>query len=177
MLHIGGGEGFYCVFKFGNLTKYNVGVNWYLLPIADSITKKINIGLLHSMLFFVLSHWTATVVMVRVHASSMVGRGFDPFIDKIKDYKIGVWVSDCCLTQTQQFFSYIMARTSQFSTRWWWCPLCTRPTRLVGFFYNPAPPEGGILFYLCPSFPRYFSSHFSQQLLMAEIWYLVTSFT
>ena len=38
--------------------------------------------------------------------------------------------------------------------------------------------EGGILFYLCPSFlPRYFSSHFSQQLLMAEIWYLVTSFT
>jgi len=24
--------------------------------------------------------------------------------------------------------------------------------------------------------PRYFSSHFSQQLLMAEIWYLVTSF-
>ena len=42
--------------------------------------------------------------------------------------------------------------------------------------------EGGILFYLCPSvcpsfLPRYFSSHFSQQLLMAEIWYLVTSFT
>ena len=38
--------------------------------------------------------------------------------------------------------------------------------------------EGGILFYLCPSFrrPRYFSSHFSQQLSMAEIWYLVTSF-
>ena len=27
-----------------------------------------------------------------------------------------------------------------------------------------------------PSVPRYFSSHFSQQLLMAEIWYLVTSF-
>ena len=38
--------------------------------------------------------------------------------------------------------------------------------------------EGGILFYLCPSvLPKYFSSHFSQQLLMAEIWYLVTSFT
>ena len=30
--------------------------------------------------------------------------------------------------------------------------------------------EGGILFYLCPSvLPKYFSSHFSQQLLMAEI--------
>jgi hypothetical protein len=29
---------------------------------------------------------------------------------------------------------------------------------------------GGILFYLCPSvLPKYFSSHFSQQLLMAEI--------
>ena len=33
----------------------------------------------------------------------------------------------------------------------------------------PAPLEGGILFYLSPSVPRYFLSHFSQQLLMAEI--------
>ena len=44
----------------------------------------------------------------------------------------------------------------------------------------PPLPEGGggILFYLCPSVLRkYFSSHFSQQLLMAEIWYLVPSFT
>ena len=37
------------------------------------------------------------------------------------------WVSDCCLTPTQQFFSYVMARTSYFSMR------CTRPTHLVGF--------------------------------------------
>jgi hypothetical protein len=30
--------------------------------------------------------------------------------------------------------------------------------------------EGGILFFLCPSVrPRYFSSHFSQLLIMAEI--------
>jgi len=29
-------------------------------------------------------------------------------------------LSDCCLTPIQQFFSYIMARTSQFSMRWWW---------------------------------------------------------
>jgi len=33
----------------------------------------------------------------------------------------------------QQFFSYIMARTSQFSMRWWWGPLCSRPTHWVGF--------------------------------------------
>jgi len=26
-----------------------------------------------------------------------------------------------------------MARTSQFSIRWWRGPLCSRPTRLVGF--------------------------------------------
>jgi hypothetical protein len=39
------------------------------------------------------------------------------------------WVSDCCcLTSTKQFFSYIMARTSSFSMRWWWGLLCTRPT-------------------------------------------------
>jgi hypothetical protein len=43
-------------------------------------------------------------------------------------------VSDCCLTPTQQFFSYIMARTSYFSMRWWSGSLCTRPTCLVGFF-------------------------------------------
>jgi hypothetical protein len=44
------------------------------------------------------------------------------------------WVSYSCWTPTQQFFSYIMARTSSFSMRWWWGSLCTRPTRLVGFF-------------------------------------------
>ena len=49
-------------------------------------------------------------------------------------------------------------------------------------FIPPLPGGGGgTLFYLCPSVrpsvrPRYFSSHFSQQLSMAEIWYLVTSF-
>ena len=43
------------------------------------------------------------------------------------------WVSYCCLTPIQQFFSYIMARTSRFSMRWWWGPLCTRPTRGVRF--------------------------------------------
>jgi hypothetical protein len=42
-------------------------------------------------------------------------------------------VSDCCLTPIHQFFSYIMVRTSLFSTRWW-CPFCSRPTRWVGFF-------------------------------------------
>ena len=42
------------------------------------------------------------------------------------------WVSDYCLKSIQQFFSYIMVRTSQFSVRRWWGPLCTRPTRWVG---------------------------------------------
>ena len=41
----------------------------------------------------------------------------------------GEWL---LFNSTQQFFSYIMARTSQFSMRW--CsPPCTRPTRWVGF--------------------------------------------
>jgi hypothetical protein len=31
------------------------------------------------------------------------------------NYTMKVWVSDCCFTPTQQFFSYIMARTSSFS--------------------------------------------------------------
>jgi len=29
--------------------------------------------------------------------------------------------------------NYIMERTSQILMIWWWCPLCTRPTRWVGF--------------------------------------------
>jgi len=40
-------------------------------------------------------------------------------------------VSDCCLMPIQQIFSYILARTSYFSMRWWWGPLCTRSTRWV----------------------------------------------
>ena len=43
------------------------------------------------------------------------------------------WLSDCCLTSTQRFLSYIMARTSLFSMRWWWGPLCARPKRSVWF--------------------------------------------
>jgi len=35
---------------------------------------------------------------------------------------------------TQQFFSIIMARTT-FSMEWWWGPLCTRPTRLLGWVF------------------------------------------
>ena len=44
----------------------------------------------------------------------------------------GECLSDCCLTPTQQLFSYIMASTSSFSKKWWWGPLCTRvPDRNV----------------------------------------------
>ena len=40
-------------------------------------------------------------------------------------------VSDYYLTLNEQFFSHILARTSYSLMRWW--PLCTRPTRWVGF--------------------------------------------
>ena len=52
----------------------------------------------------------------------------------IKVSIIGEQMSDCCVMPTQQCGSYIMARTSLFSMEWWWGPLCTRPTHLVGFF-------------------------------------------
>jgi len=38
-----------------------------------------------------------------------------------------------CLSPTQQFFSYIMVRTSSILMRWWWGPLCSKPTRWIGF--------------------------------------------
>jgi len=41
------------------------------------------------------------------------------------------YINRLCSTPTQQFFSYIMVRTSWFSMRWWWWgPLCTRPRHL-----------------------------------------------
>jgi hypothetical protein len=49
-----------------------------------------------------------------------------------KTHKIlSEWVSDCCLTPVEQFFSCIMVRTSYSSMRWW-CLLCTKSTGLVG---------------------------------------------
>jgi len=38
-------------------------------------------------------------------------------------------VSDCSLTPSEQFLTYIMARTSYVSMKWWWwlwCLICTR---------------------------------------------------
>ena len=53
----------------------------------------------------------------------------------------------------------------------------------TNFNYTPAPSkgEGGILFYLCPSFhpsvrPRYFSSHFSQFLDPSDSYFLFADF-
>jgi len=34
--------------------------------------------------------------------------------------RVNEWASDCCLTQSEHLFCYIMARTSYFLMRWWW---------------------------------------------------------
>ena len=39
-------------------------------------------------------------------------------------------VSDWGLTPSEHFFSYVMVRTNYISMRFWWYPLCTRPTIL-----------------------------------------------
>ena len=49
-----------------------------------------------------------------------------------------VWLGDCCWTPTNSSFFYIMAGGNYFLIRWLWCPLCTRPARLVGFFFYSA---------------------------------------
>ena len=42
------------------------------------------------------------------------------------------------------FQLYLVARTSKFSMRWWWSPICTRPTCWFGFLvlahWNNSPP-------------------------------------
>ena len=59
-----------------------------------------------------------------------------------------------------------------------YCSLLHSVPLLKGYsYYTPTPRRGGGYTVLPLSVrPRYFSSHFSQQLSMAEIWYLVTSF-
>jgi len=50
--------------------------------------------------------------------------------------KRGKWVGDYCLTPNEQFFSYIMARTSYFLMRWrWWGPLCTHDTNTLSWIF------------------------------------------
>jgi len=50
-------------------------------------------------------------------------------------------VSDCFLMPSEQCFSYFMERTRYISIRWWWCPLCTRPTLLVFWSVSSLRPQ------------------------------------
>ena len=43
------------------------------------------------------------------------------------------WARDCWLTPSEKCSSYVTAETIYIPIMWFWCPLCTRPTRLVGF--------------------------------------------
>jgi hypothetical protein len=44
------------------------------------------------------------------------------------------WVSDCYLMPTQQLFIYSWQEHVNFQwIKWWWGPLCTRPTSLAGY--------------------------------------------
>jgi len=49
---------------------------------------------------------------------------------------LSYWVSDCCLTPTPKFFQLYHGKNKLNSMKWWWCPLCTKLTCLVGFFYS-----------------------------------------
>ena len=51
--------------------------------------------------------------------------------------------------------------------------LCSKK---IWYYYTPAPRRGRGVYCFTSVRPRYFSSHFSQELLMTQIWYLVTSF-
>ena len=46
------------------------------------------------------------------------------------------WVSDCCLTSSQQIILAISWRKEvNFQLKWWWGPLCTRSTRRDRFVW------------------------------------------
>jgi hypothetical protein len=52
-------------------------------------------------------------VLYYVHAYTVIGTYHTLYMNQIPaNCMFSEWVSDCCLMPTQQFFSYIMARTS-----------------------------------------------------------------
>ena len=68
-----------------------------------------------------------------------------------------MWVSDCCLTPNDQFFNYII--------QWNDDEVCFVLDQHA--YYTPTPPEGGILFYLCPSHDIFLSNYWWQK---SDIW-------
>jgi len=78
-------------------------------------------------------------IIFSINVSSLI-LNISPIEIKRKMSKLSIklkycWVSDCCLMPSENFFNSIMAGTSYFLMRWWWCLLCTRPTCLVGFLW------------------------------------------
>jgi hypothetical protein len=71
-----------------------------------------------------------------IYLCSLVLQEYEELVQLASETPIYIyeWVSDCCSTPIQLFFSYIMARTGWLSMRWWWILPCSRPTRWVEFF-------------------------------------------
>ena len=69
-------------------------------------------------------HWNFFIIS-SINRKAIIGKNTHKkrnYFKRLLDVYISIfntfyfqWVSDCCLTSSQQFFSYIMARTSSFS--------------------------------------------------------------
>jgi hypothetical protein len=101
-------------------------------------------SLIPSQLFSALYPWCCVLSREATHANYIVlsltwsGSWVEPANHYTTDafvlYSIVIWVREWLLFNANSaIFSYIMARTSYFSMRWWWSPLCTSPIRWVGF--------------------------------------------
>jgi hypothetical protein len=60
-----------------------------------------------------------------------------------------IWHLIVAQCQVSNFFSYIMEWTSYIPMKWW-CPFCTKPTRLAGYFIVLAHWNNSVLVYMSP---------------------------
>jgi hypothetical protein len=78
-----------------------------------------------------LSFWSQTIVILKSNHCYTEVKGFECnlIIFKLYMYKqISTWKWKW--NANEQFFS----ENKLYTMKWWWCPQCTRPTCLVGFY-------------------------------------------
>ena len=111
-----------------------------LFGVALCIILNIYICILSGKAFNFLNDWITIITSSRMCIAKWMTLG--PLLSNICDHDndcsnviIYNWVSEWLLFNAKsEFFQLYHGENKLFSMKWWWCSLCTRQTRLVGYF-------------------------------------------
>jgi hypothetical protein len=127
--------------KFYKLYKYNINISHNkkssYKPGDKSWTRKFStwFSLMRHLIHAIWREWllfNANSAIFQLYHGPPIFSG----VRVTRSLVLYLWFVDHCLSFCTFFlFDHIMARTSLFSMRWWWGPLCSKPTRWVGFSY------------------------------------------